>query len=138
MEGAEAWSAVWLFSLGRGSFFLWRFGLCNFLLRSLGFGLGRGRSSVAALCRLSHILAIGGEDSDQGVDLDRFRACGNHELGDRALIDGFHFHGCLVGLDLGDHVTGCDLVAFLDQPFGQITLFHRRRKGRHGDVDRHD
>ena len=127
-----------LFSLGRSSVFLRRFGLNGFLLRCFGLCFRLGRSGIAALCRLGHILAIGGEDGDQGVDLDGFGAGRNNQLGNRAFVHGFHFHGRLVGLDLGDHVTGCDLVAFLDQPFGQITLFHGGRKGRHGDVDRHD
>lgn len=31
-----------------------------------------------------------------------------------------------------------DLIAFLDQPLGEVALFHGRREGGHGDVDGHD
>ncbi len=53
---------------------------------------------------------------------------GNDELRNRAFIDGFHFHGRLVGLDLGDNIARLDLVAFLDQPLGQIASFHGWRE----------
>src|SRR3546814_9941897 len=43
----------------------------------------------------------------------------------------------LVGLDLGHDVAGFDGVAFLDEPLGQRTLFHRGRQRRHLDLDRH-
>ena len=33
------------------------------------------------------------------------------------IIDGFHFHGRLVGLDLGQDVAGLDRVTFGFQPF---------------------
>jgi hypothetical protein len=44
----------------------------------------------------------------------------------------------LVGLDLGEHVAGMDLVALLLEPFGKITFGHRRRQRRHQDFDRHE
>ena len=112
--------------LGRVSFRgfrLWRFGLC--------------RGSAAACGSRSGILALASQHGDQRVDLDAFGASRHHDLGDGAFIDGLDFHRRLVGLDLGNHIAGRDLVALLDQPFGKITLFHRGRKGRHGDVDGH-
>src|SRR5262249_59211615 len=61
----------------------------------------------------------------------------HHDLRQHAFIGGFHLHGGLVGLDLGDDVAGGDLVALLLQPFRQIALFHGGGQGRHEHVDRH-
>jgi hypothetical protein len=58
----------------------------------------------------------------------------NQDLADLAFIDGFDFHGRLVGLDLGDDIAGADIVTFLDQPFGQVALLHGGRQGGHQDV----
>ena len=35
------------------------------------------------------------------------------------------------------HIAGLDRVAFLDQPLGEVALFHGRRQGGHRDIDRH-
>jgi hypothetical protein len=45
------------------------------------------------------------QHGDHLVDLDAFGAFLNDDLADRAFIDGFDFHGRLVGLDLGDDVA---------------------------------
>ena len=96
-----------------------------------------GAAAAPPSAAAAGILALAGQHGDQRVDLDAFGAGRNDDLGDRALVDGLDFHRRLVGLDLGDHVARRDLVAFLDQPLGEIALFHRGRQGRHGDVDRH-
>ncbi|MCY1300269.1 hypothetical protein D9M70_498300 [compost metagenome] len=75
--------------------------------------------------------AILQQDRDRRVDLNAFGAGGDQQLADRAFIDGFHFHGGLVSLDLGNDVTGGDLVAFVLQPFRECAFLHRRGKGGH-------
>ena len=95
------------------------------------------RRRLRTLGRRAGILALGGKHRDQRVDLDAFGAGRDDDLRDRAFIDSLDLHGRLVGLDLGDHVARLDLVAFLDQPLGEIALFHGRRERGHGDVDRH-
>ncbi len=92
-----------------------------------GSGLGRGRRRRGAAV----------QPGDQAVDLHAFGPFRDDDLGDDALVDGFHFHGRLVGLDLGDHLAGLDLVADLDVPLGQVALFHGRREGGHEDIDAH-
>ena len=84
-----------------------------------------------------HVLAVAGEHRDHVVDRHILRALGHQDLGDRALVDRLDLHGRLVGLDLGDHVAGLDLVAFLLEPLGKVALFHRGRQRGHQDVDRH-
>ena len=117
-----------LFLLGRRS----RFAGLLLRLRSVGFRLGRRlRRVAAALGSLCRIFAFCGEDGDHGIDLDVFGAGRNDDLGENAFVDGFHFHGRLVGLDFGDDVTGRNGVAFLLQPLGNRALFHRRREGGH-------
>jgi hypothetical protein len=46
-----------------------------------------------------------------GIDLDVLGAFGDQDLAEGSLVDGFHFHGRLVGLDFGDHVAGGNAVA---------------------------
>ena len=62
---------------------------------------------------------------------------GTRILRDRAFVDRFELHRRLVGLDLGQDVAGRHAVAFLDQPFGERALFHRRRERGHLEFDRH-
>lgn len=61
----------------------------------------------------------------------------DQQLADHAFIHGFHFHGRLVGLDLGNHVAGGDLVAFLFKPLGKRAFLHGRGKGGHKNFYRH-
>ena len=51
--------------------------------------------------------------------------------------DGFHFHGRLVGLDLGDDVAGLDRVALFLEPLGEVALLHRRRQRGHENIGGH-
>ncbi len=69
------------------------------------------------------------------LTFDAFGAGGDQDLADRAFVDGLDLHGRLVGLDLGDHVAGLDLVAFLLQPLGERALFHGGRERGHQNFD---
>jgi hypothetical protein len=111
----------------------------GFLLRRFCLlGLRRcGSRITATLGRIIGAFAFAGEDGDHGIDLDTLGASRDDDLGDGAFIDSFDFHRRLVGLDLGDHIAGANLVAFLDQPFGEVALLHGGRQGGHCDVDRH-
>src|SRR5579864_127921 len=84
-----------------------------------------------------HVLAFLRHYGDELVDRHVIGAFRHHDLGHDAVIDGFVFHGRLVGLDLGDDVAGLDRVAFLLEPLGEIALLHRGRQRRHEDVDGH-
>ena len=64
-------------------------------------------------------------------------AIGDQDLAQHAFVDRLDLHRCLVGLDLGDHVTGLDGLAFLLQPARQRALGHCGRKRRHQDVGGH-
>ncbi len=92
-----------LFLLGRG------------VRRSVGFGSGR----IGALALPRH-------DRDRGADLDPIRSFGDQYLADHTLVDRFEFHRRFVGFDFGQQVARFDRIAFLDQPFGQRPLLHRR------------
>ena len=95
---------------------------------ALGRGGRRSRRGLArrALRRL--------QARDRRVDLHPLRAFRHQDLLDHALIDGLHLHGRLVGLDLGDHVAGLDLVAGLHVPLGERAFLHGRRQRGHEDV----
>jgi hypothetical protein len=104
-----------------------RFRLCRRLRLGLGLVLGsRGRLAAFSL-----------EQSDRLADLHSIGAFGDQDLGDRALVNRLELHCRLVGFDLGKNVAGGHLVALLDQPFGQSPLLHRRREGRHFELERH-
>ena len=84
-----------------------------------------------------HVLAFAGQHRDHRIDRHVLGAFRNDDLGERALVDRLDFHRRLVGLDLGDHVAGLDLVALFLEPLGKIALLHRGRQRRHEDVGRH-
>jgi hypothetical protein len=46
-------------------------------------------------------------------------------FGERSVFGGFPFHGCLIGLDFGEHFTSGDFVPLLFLPCDQSTLGHR-------------
>ena len=99
---------------------------------AFGAGALAGRSR-----RRLRILALAGQHGDQLVDRHVGGAFRHDDLGQRALVDRLDLHRGLVGLDLGDHVAGLHLLAFLLQPLGEIALLHRGRERGHQDVDRH-
>ena len=97
----------------------------------------RNRAFLGGRRRRRHVLSLLRQHRDQLVDGDVLRAFRHHDLGERAFVDRLVFHGRLVGLDLGDHVTRLDLVALLLEPPGEVALLHGGRQRGHEDVDRH-
>ena len=83
------------------------------------------------------VLVLAEDEGDGRVDLHALRALGHEDAAERALVHRLHLHRRLVGLDLGEHVAGLDLVAFLLVPLGEIALGHGRRQRRHQHLDRH-
>ena len=69
------------------------------------------------------VLALARDHADDIVDRHIGGAFRHDDLGEHAFIDGFDFHGRLVGLDLGDHIAGLDRVALLLQPAAKGCLF---------------
>ena len=106
--------------------------------RGLGAAMGRYRRRRLRPARVDHLgLALAADKRDDGADLHIVGALGDRDRGDRALVDRLELHGRLVGFDLGEDVPRLDAVAFLDQPFGERPLFHRRGERGHLDLDRH-
>ena len=104
---------------GAGAAGFRRFGFCS------GFGrlCGLRRRSSSRLCRARrrlHVLAFARKHGDHRIDGNVLRALGHDDLGERAFVDRLVFHRRLVGLDLGDHVAGLDLVAFLLEPRARL------------------
>ena len=99
-------------------------------------GWCRDGSSLGRFRRLSLRSGCGirlANDGDGRVDLHVLGA-GRHENGsERTLVHGFHFHGGLVGLDLGDDIAGLHHVAHVLEPLGELALFHGGRQGGHED-----
>ena len=117
---------------------------CSGLRRGCRCGCGCGAAAALAASpqapRRAAALASSPSPASTAIScVDRhvLRALRHDDLRERALVDRLDFHGRLVGLDLGDHVAGLDLVAFLLQPLGEVALLHRRRERGHEDVDRH-
>ena len=98
-----------------------------------GFLLG-GR--VGALVA-ANIFAFRQNHRDRRIDGDIRAAFGHENFSERAFVRRLHFHGRLVGLDLGDHVARFDLVALFLEPLGKIALLHRGRERGHQYFGRH-
>src|SRR6185437_16023934 len=58
-------------------------------------------------------------------------ALGHQNLAELAVLGGFHLHGRLVGLDLGDDIAGAHAIALAHQPFDELSLLHGGRERRH-------
>ena len=78
-----------------------------------GITLGLGPGSRF---RRSHCAHPTRQPRDDRVDLHLLGALGHQQRLDHALIDRLDLHRGLVGFDLGDHISGGDLVAHLDVP----------------------
>jgi hypothetical protein len=74
---------------------------------------------------------------NRGIHRDILGALGHEDGGQDPLIHRFHFHGRLIGFDLGNHVTGFHLVAGLLQPAGQLAFRHGGGKRGHQDYGSH-
>src|SRR5215467_12242068 len=83
------------------------------------------------------VLAIRQDDGDRCVDRDVLGSLGHQNLAQRALVDRLDLHRGFVGLDLGDHIAGFDLVALVFDPLGEIALLHGWRQGWHTNFNRH-
>jgi hypothetical protein len=109
--------------------------LCRPLLDGLLVGdlLAAGRRPAAHqrglgfLDELADILARVAQDGHGRAQLDRI-AFLDQELEQHALVLEVEVHVGLVGLDLGDQVSGLDRVAFSFDPLDQNALFHGRRE----------
>ena len=101
-----------------------------------GAATGAGVGSSASEQRLVLARALNGlaDHRDGRIHFHILGAFGHENGGQRPLIDGFHFHGGLVGFDLGQHVAGLDIVTDFFQPFGKLALFHGGRQGGHQNV----
>ena len=102
-------------------------------------GCGAGGLGAAPLPSLSALASSPSAriDGDRRIDRDVVGAFRHQNLAERAFVDRLHFHGGLVGLDLGDHVAGLDGVAFLLEPLGEVALLHRGRQRGHEDFGWH-
>jgi hypothetical protein len=56
---------------------------------------------------------LAGKNGDHVVDGHVGRPFRHHDFRNRPLVDRLDLHRRLVGLDLGEHIAGGDLVAFL-------------------------
>ena len=103
--------------------------------RGGGLGLGAGCRHRVVEGRVG--LAVGEEEGDRRVDRHALGAFLDQDLAELAFVDGLDLHGRLVRFDLGDHVTGGDVVADLLQPFGEVALGHGRRERGHQNFSGH-
>ena len=69
-------------------------------------------------------LTFSAQRCDDRVYGDTFASLVNKDLKYFAFIDGFHFHGRLIGLDFSDHVAGLHIITDLLQPFRELALGH--------------
>jgi hypothetical protein len=80
------------------------------LRRGSAAGSGAGSPFASERQRMSEAaFAFFQQHGDRRVDLHVLGAFGDHDLADHAFVDGFDFHGRLVGFDFGDHVAGGNL-----------------------------
>jgi hypothetical protein len=89
-----------------------------------GCRLGRG---CGGLRQGRSVLAFFQQQGDGLVHLHALAAGRHQDLADLALVDGFHFHGRLVGLNLRDDVAGLHGLAFILEPLGEVALGHPAR-----------
>ena len=103
------------------------------------FAAGAGfrlRRRLAVLDR-RFVLAVAQDHRDRRVHRHVGGAFRHQNFSERALVRRLHFHGGLVGFDLGDDVARLDAVALLLEPLGEVALFHRGRQRGHEHFDRH-
>ena len=84
-----------------------------------------------------NILTVHEQQRDGPVHRHMLGALGDQDLAELAVIDGFHLHGRLVGLDLGDDVAGAHRIALAHQPFDELPLLHGGRERRHENFGWH-
>ena len=74
-------------------------------------GAGAAGGGCCGSVQRAGVLAVFQQEGDHVVDRHALGALGDQQAPDGAFVDGLDLHGRLVGLDLGDHVAGGDLVA---------------------------
>jgi hypothetical protein len=94
------------------------------------------RAGGVLLLHVGGVLGALGEDGDHGADGGLF-ALLDDDCGHRAGVEGLHFHGGLVGLDLGDGLPLLDLVALFLEPPDEGALGHGVALLGHGDFGGH-
>jgi hypothetical protein len=97
---------------------------------------GGGRCRLGSGCRTRRFV-FAAQDGDRRVDGDILGPGFDQDLFQDAFVDGFHFHGRLVGLDLSQDVAGLYGIAGALQPFGQLALGHGGRQGGHQNLGGH-
>ena len=80
------------------------------------------------------VVALLRSDGNPLADLDALGLAALDDLEHNAIVLCLNVHGCLVGLDLQKHISGCEGLALLDSPVGDVALGHGGRKSRHGEV----
>ena len=122
--------------LGRGTSAGWL--RSRRLRRRLAAALAAGRRAAgfAGAADGLHLLALRADDRDGGADLPGL-ALGDEDLQQDAVVEGLDLEVRLVGLDLGDGLTGGDAVPLLLEPLDDLPLVHRRGERRELDLDGH-
>ena len=80
----------------------------------------------------------GGEEHGEALADGDFGPLRGEDFSEYAVVEGFHFHGGLVGFDFGDDVAGGDFVALLFAPLDEGALGHGVAEFWHFDVRGHD
>ena len=115
-------------------------------LRRRGFGCGLsrrgggrryGRSGYLYAVEGRCILALLQDQADDRIYSHPFGAGRHHDPAEGALVGRLHLHRRLVGLDLAQDIAGGDLIPLALEPARDIALGHRRREGRHQNLDWH-
>ena len=107
-----------------------------FFLHSRGClrSLTRRISGLAEQCL--EILTFFTDNGQQAVDICSF-AFLNSYVKKGSLMEGFKFHGGLVGLDLGQNLSFFYVVAYFLEPFCDHSFRHGVAQSRHGYYFRH-
>ena len=87
-----------------------------------------GAGAAAGSLRLggeqaAHIFSCLAEDGEDAVHGGR-GALVHADVQEHTVLEGLEFHGRLVGLDLGEHFAGFDLVSHVLVPLGDDTFGH--------------
>ena len=112
-------------------------------LRHLPSRLGRGRRRLRRRLRRGgrsrrglDLLALLSDDRDRRAHLSGL-TLRNEDLEQHAVVEGLDLEVGLVGLDLGDGLTGGDALPLLLQPLDDLPLGHRRGERGERNLGRH-
>ena len=117
---------------------------CACSRRGFGCGLSRcgcgrryGRSGYLYAVESRCILALLQDQADDRIYSHPLGAGWHHDPAEGALVGRLHLHRRLVGFDLAQDIAGSDLIPLALEPARDIALGHRRREGRHQNLDWH-